>query len=168
MTPIATSRAGVLPQEDSNGYTMPAARVAAPGYQPTSWFASVGGARKTQLIQALGGTTLYSLLSKTKSKMVICFNGDFPHSQQIFMHASCTTSKIPHFLPSRNRYSSRFGAIRHICSSRTKYTSSLQVGKIFPNKDIYPAQDMIALFIFARKCSRPVAHSYTTVQGLKD
>lgn len=109
MTPIATSRAGVLPQEDSNGYTMPAARVAAPGYQPTSWFASVGGARKTQLIQALGGTTLYSLLSKTKSKMVICFNGDFPHSQQIFMHASCTTSKIPHFLPSRNRYSSRFG-----------------------------------------------------------
>lgn len=55
---------------------------------------------------------------------------------------------------------------RHIGLRRTKkYISDPEQGKIFPDREIQPAQAVRALYLFVRKSSEPKTHSSVATQG---
>lgn len=95
----------------------------------------------------------------------------FPHGQHLW--TACTPLwlqlKDPPSLPARNRYSRRAGQVPYDARVLAEGGSTHQV----QNRERCPQKRggqhrLWGPFLSVRKCSRHRAHSYATVQGLKD
>lgn len=83
------------------------------------------------------------------------------------MHPSCAAGEGHSSLPTRNRCSSEAGQVPydvHTLSKTKKHTSSLEQGKVLPNKFMYPTQAVRAPYLHVGKCPRPKACSSAVMQ----